>query len=523
MKKGVRILLYTFIVYIVLLLLLVAVESGDPAASIRTIWDAVWFSLITMTTVGYGDLSPVTPLGRILGLVFALCSIGILTALIGIGLQLIAGQFIPSLRLRLSRRHSWYVFSAENADAAALAEDLRKQDKDCLFLLPSQEKKGMAGPDVIRMDLDTDRLIRLRGGQRAGLSLFFMDSDPWKNYAAALKSAVHDIPVYCMTDVPDDDPADGLHLFSRTEALGRSYWKEYPLKAKERCVVLIGCGRSGCALLERALLTNVFEPGRGVEYHVFCDSVGFASIHPQIVRALASREEEDRLIIHSQSWMDDPALLARADRIIFCLEEDSNNLEAYETLRTWVSTPATIHVRLTEAIPSLLSFGERDKIITAEFVMKDALNRRAAALNEIYNANSPNGAKWEDLGWFLRQSNIAVADHLAVKVRYLLEDESILEVTPEICARAYERFLAASPEEKELMKEMEHRRWMRFHWMYNWQYAPERDNDKRQHPLLIPYGELETSEQDKDSYAWEMLGKLAGLPGKSSVQQQEEA
>ena len=512
MKKGVKILIYTAVIYVILLVLLVAAESADPSASIRTVWDAVWFSLITMTTVGYGDLSPVTPLGRVLGLVFALCSIGILTALIGIGLQLIAGQFVPSMRLRFGRKRPWYVFSAENEDAASLAEDLRRQEKNALFLFPSGEKKQVAGLDVIRTEPDTERLIRLRGGSKNGISLFFMDDDPWKNYAEAQKQTGYGIPVYCMTDAPDDNPADGLHLFSRTEALGRSYWKEHPLLTSERCVLLVGCGPSGCALLERALLTNVFEPGRSVEYHVFRDTQGFDRLHPRLVRALASDEDADSLFLHTEDWMEDEDLLARADRIIFCLEEDSDNLEAYEKLRTWLPTAAHVHVRLTEAIPSLASFGSRREIITAEYVMKDALNRRAAALNDIYNANAPGGSDWEALSWFLRQSNIAVADHLAVKIRILLRDESLREVTQENCRRAYERYLAASPEEKEFLKELEHRRWMRFHWMYNWRQAPARDNEKRRHPLLIPYRQLAQEEKDKDGYAWEMLGKLAEHP-----------
>ena len=76
MKRHVKLILCALAAYVVLLLLLVAAEGRSGAASIRSFWDAVWFSLITMTTVGYGDLSPVTPLGRVLGLVFALCSIG---------------------------------------------------------------------------------------------------------------------------------------------------------------------------------------------------------------------------------------------------------------------------------------------------------------------------------------------------------------------------------------------------------------------------------------------------------------
>ena len=49
---------------------------------------------------------------------------------------------------------------------------------------------------------------------------------------------------------------------------------------------------------------------------------------------------------------------------------------------------------------------------------------------------------------------------------------------------------------------------MRFHQMYNWQYAPTRDNARRRHPLLLPYAQLGESERRKDAYAWEMLGRL---------------
>ena len=75
MKKSLKILLGALVGYVILLLLLVAVEHTAPGTSIRSIWDALWYSLITMTTVGYGDLAPVTGAGRVLGVIFALASI----------------------------------------------------------------------------------------------------------------------------------------------------------------------------------------------------------------------------------------------------------------------------------------------------------------------------------------------------------------------------------------------------------------------------------------------------------------
>ena len=136
MKKSVRILLAALAVYLLLLMLLLSAEARSPDASIHTLWDAVWFSLITMTTVGYGDLSPVTPAGRVLGLIFALCSIGILTALISLGIQLISGQFLPRMRLQMNRKQKWYVFNEQTPEALTLAARLKAAEPHSLFLFP---------------------------------------------------------------------------------------------------------------------------------------------------------------------------------------------------------------------------------------------------------------------------------------------------------------------------------------------------------------------------------------------------
>ena len=56
---------------------------------------------------------------------------------------------------------------------------------------------------------------------------------------------------------------------------------------------------------------------------------------------------------------------------------------------------------------------------------------------------------------------------------------------------------------------MEHRRWLRFYWMYNWDYNPVRDNSLRRHPMILPYRELSLEDQNKDAYAWELLNEFA--------------
>ena len=46
-------------------------------------WDGIWWAVTTMTTVGYGDLSPKTTLGRLIGIVVMLVGIGFIALVTG--------------------------------------------------------------------------------------------------------------------------------------------------------------------------------------------------------------------------------------------------------------------------------------------------------------------------------------------------------------------------------------------------------------------------------------------------------
>lgn len=52
-------------------------EQPDPQANIKTAGDALWWSVTTITTVGYGDKYPVTGAGRIVAMILMVSGIGL--------------------------------------------------------------------------------------------------------------------------------------------------------------------------------------------------------------------------------------------------------------------------------------------------------------------------------------------------------------------------------------------------------------------------------------------------------------
>lgn len=72
--------------YAAVLALVTVLAGGTAFAAVEkepTAWDGIWWAITTMTTVGYGDLSPETDAGRLIGIAVMVIGIGFLSMLIG--------------------------------------------------------------------------------------------------------------------------------------------------------------------------------------------------------------------------------------------------------------------------------------------------------------------------------------------------------------------------------------------------------------------------------------------------------
>jgi voltage-gated potassium channel len=76
------------------------VEGGVQPQAFGSIPRALWWSIVTLTTVGYGDVAPVTVIGRIMGGVTAIAAIGLIALPTGI----LAAAFNDALSRRAIER-----------------------------------------------------------------------------------------------------------------------------------------------------------------------------------------------------------------------------------------------------------------------------------------------------------------------------------------------------------------------------------------------------------------------------------
>jgi voltage-gated potassium channel len=82
---GIASIFVTFVLFIMFSSIGILVcEQSAPNAKIKTAEDSIWWSVATITTVGYGDLYPVTNEGRLLAMALMISGVGMFGAVSGV-------------------------------------------------------------------------------------------------------------------------------------------------------------------------------------------------------------------------------------------------------------------------------------------------------------------------------------------------------------------------------------------------------------------------------------------------------
>lgn len=504
------------IVYIGLLALLCVSEYSDSRATIRSFSDALWYSLVTLTTVGYGDLMPVTPLGHLVGGVFLLLSAGIMVTLFGAALSFVTSEGFPLFLLGLQRKKNWYYFADYGAEADTLARNIYKEDSNSVIIFGEKRDSQIELPEYpcLFVNVSPARIVACKKNTGTKCKVFLMkENDIGVNSRAA---DLHTLPVevYARTTNGQDYLAGNIKFFHSYDCCARQYWRSKPLCSCENTIVLIGFGNYGRCILERAILTNIISVSQHVAYHIFGESEEFLAVHSHLNEVFSlgrESEEMDSLIFHEESWEIHHAVMEKADRIIICNDDEPEGWKIFWRLHKYYKTRGHIHLRGNWKASGISCFGTNEEIYTPDQIMRRTLNKAAVMINEIFcRTVSYPTLSWERLDDFHRESKISAADHLLTKVRILLKDETITEFTPQVAEKAYHVYCEnkKSEEMQDMYRRLDHVRWLRFYTFYNWTYGVVRDDAARQHPMLCPYAELTLEQKRERDAAWELLGSI---------------
>lgn len=536
-KNQIRKALLCAGIYLALLYLFMFFERSQGITFIK----AVWYSLATLTTVGYGDVVPVSPEGMLIGAVFAILSTFFFAFLVGLVLSLMRGSLLPMIRMLRAGGRNWYIFEECTPRNRSIARNLRKE-KGCSLIifantpadqnewnsLETDEDRGPAefGQNTpssinnssirnssiknktpeIHTTLTTEAVIR-RAADKSRCLVFCMDDNGFSNYQRAATLLDSGVKVSCLSEIAPDHVPSSLILFNPYISCARQYWGKYPVRRPDEKIIMIGSGKYAEALLEQALTVNVLHPDQQIQYLVYGDWGEFRLNHPYLSQVCTWG---DSLNFASQPWNSDHEALKAADRIILCCDDERETLAIFSDLHRYVPISAAVYARLSqETNADMICFGSPDELLTPENVLHRRLEEMARTMHEIYlTSNNLTSPSWEELDAFKRRSNLASADHIATKVRILLGEQSGPELTQEILDAAFAKWQEEWPQKKEFFRRIEHERWMRFHLMNNWQFNAVRDDRKRLHSSILPFESLDEREQAKDDYAWELIGEL---------------
>jgi len=124
---------------------LYSIESTQPGSRINSFGDAFWYMIVTMTTVGYGDVYPVTVLGRIIGAGFVVGSLGVLGFLIGQVAEIIS-SIRERRRLGLNGINftNHVVIIGWNDLSQIVADKLLQGDRNVAFVIEKKENFEIA-------------------------------------------------------------------------------------------------------------------------------------------------------------------------------------------------------------------------------------------------------------------------------------------------------------------------------------------------------------------------------------------
>ncbi len=501
-------------VYLILLILLVEIEKRSPNATIHNLGEAFWYSLVTLTTIGYGDFYPVTPLGRLIASVFVILGLGILGFFVGFMMEFVA-YVRPIMQLSFNTAKPWYIFTDQSVYSMIFADNLKAVRPDALIIY-SGTKEGSKDGKSITVQWSPTELLERRGSLYDA-HIMCMKNNEMENFLDAVKLSDMKVPIVCLANFTPSHHPMNINFFSLTDCTARIFWQQYPLRSKKETILLIGFGIAGTVLLDRALQLNVMYEGQSVHYHVFGDASEYCANRKRLSDIASVNEltdTRDCILFHDEQWNSDEKLLESADRIILCSDSEQENIGILQTLQKFFSFRGEVYIYNSNVRSVATPFGQTRDVLTPAFVLHNSLTDMALCRHELIRFYSGEDIPmWEKLNSQIKDMNYTATDHISLKVHMLLGDEApsmpFDDIPSKLLRQASQKRNTLTDEQRESLSRLEHERVMRFYLLHNYRYGDCMDDEARVNKLLKPYEELNEAEKQIVETSWMLIDELA--------------
>lgn len=276
---------------------------------------------------------------------------------------------------------------------------------------------------------------------------------------------------------------------------------------------IIGFGDLGKRMLQSALVVNIISEIQRIEYHVWGDVTSYRGKHT----GLSDQNlKPDRVVFHEEDVNGSLRFLEDFDVIFLCGKQEENLLlmsdllrltafvgkggriysyvENEEILKMFQVTHISVKRKIQEKEKTFLvnerlfpiSIPDKEHFLDQVISNDLSVYKRAEKKHKAYivDARKKEQKKenpeykyfeWNELNSYLRWENVSSANY--DDIRILLREKGM-------------------PEDQ--LAEFEHRRWLRCHYLDNWEYSSQRDDSAHRHPDLQDFTALPEEEKEKD-------------------------
>ena len=127
------------------------IVEGKSNADVQGPFDAVWWTVVTLTTVGYGDTVPGSPLGKVVAITLMLSGVILMAVFAGVMSQTMVGYLLDvrEERVRMSSTVNHFIICGWNSRGPMVAEELKHLAPDDEIILFADIQEPLDLPEEV--------------------------------------------------------------------------------------------------------------------------------------------------------------------------------------------------------------------------------------------------------------------------------------------------------------------------------------------------------------------------------------